>query len=131
MKWSNILHGCESLYGNNGPKPFDWELRNPRFRRKNTTLIQIPFLLPIAGFIIFMSFKTVCFRWNPSFSERTFHSEYSTSFKTELSVHDSQKTVKSAVNSATGDYEYEDEYEYTEREGSGDPRQVLTETSHR
>ena len=37
--------------------------------------------------------------------------------------------MKSAANSATGDYEYEDEYEYTEREGSGDPRKVLKQIS--
>ena len=41
----------------------------------------------------------------------------------ELSVHDSQNTVKtgdarSGVTSATEEYEYEDEYEYTEREAT-------------
>ena len=57
-------------------------------------------------------------------TQKSLHSDISTSFRTELEVPlNDEATVKakSGATSATGEYEYDDEYdeyEYTEREGS-------------
>ena len=59
-------------------------------------------------------------------TQKSLHSDISTSFRTELEVPlNDEATVKakSGATSATGEYEYDDEYdeyEYTEREGSGE-----------